>query len=89
MLNIYSIRDAKMETFNRPFYMPADGAAIRAFQDEVNNKESELNRHPEDYALYTIGIFNEDDGEIMGQTPRKLTEATTLIYREGAKNAQE
>lgn len=89
MLKIYAIRDAKMETFNRPFYMPADGAAIRAFQDECNNKESELNKHPEDYALYELGLFNEDDGEIMGQTPKKLAEAAILIYREGEKNVQE
>lgn len=90
MLAIYSIHDKKMESFNRPFFMPADGAAIRAFQDEVNNKDSELSKHPEDYSLWAIGIFEEDIGAITALEPiRKLTEATTLIYREGEKNVQE
>lgn len=30
-LNVYSVFDAKVEAFLQPFFMPARGAAIRAF----------------------------------------------------------
>lgn len=79
---IFSIRDKKMETFNRPFTMPAAGAAIRAFQDEVNNAGSEMNKHPEDYELYDIGTFDDELGQITANSrPLKLADAADLIYR--------
>lgn len=83
MLIIFSIRDSKMETFNRPFCMPAVGAAIRAFQDEVNTTGSEMNKHPEDYALYDLGTFDEERGMLYANsTPDKISEAKDLVYRE-------
>lgn len=83
MLIIFSIHDSKMETFNRPFCMPAVGAAIRAFQDEVNTAGSEMNKHPEDYALFDLGTFDEDLGILnSNSTPIKISEAKDLIYRE-------
>lgn len=83
MYKIYAIRDSKMEAFNRPFVLPADGAAIRAFQDEINNKDSELSKHPEDYDLYCVGIWNEETGiiaEVEGRIYRIAT-GESLIYR--------
>lgn len=81
-MNVYAIRDSKMECFNRPFVMPADGAAVRAFQDEINNPQGEMSKHPSDYTLYTVGKFDEDTGELDGSTPLILAKGIDLKYRE-------
>lgn len=70
---IFSVFDAKAETFNTPFFMAAKGQALRGFQDEVNRKDSEINKHPGDYTLFHIGEVELDTGLI---TP--LTTPTSM-----------
>lgn len=82
MLKIYAIRDRALDAFNRPFFLPADGAAIRAFQDEINNKESELSKHPDDYDLYTIGMYDENRGIIRPHDPLQIAIGKSLTYRD-------
>lgn len=63
---IFSIRDRATDTFAQPFYMASTGAAIRAFGDEINKKgESQLSAHPEDFDLYLLGEFDDNDGEFI------------------------
>lgn len=80
-MNIYAIKDHAIEAFNRPFFLPADGSAIRAFQDEINNEQGELYKHPEDYELYKIGIYNEQTAEIGPQKPQLLAAGADMVYR--------
>lgn len=63
-LQVVSVRDRALDAFGRPIFVPAVGVAIRSFQDEVNNKESEIFRHPEDYDLYHLGEFDDGVGRI-------------------------
>lgn len=79
-LMVYSIRDAKAEAFMRPFFAPTNGMAMRSFRDAVNaGGEEPVAKHPEDYALYHIGYFDELVGELtrMDQ-PVMLALAITL-----------
>ena len=55
---IFSVFDEKAEAFLPPFYLPREAMAIRTFTDTVNNPESPLNRHPEDYTLFHFGQFD-------------------------------
>ena len=87
MIKIYAIYDEKLEAYNRPFFLISDGVAIRAFQDEINNKESELSKHPEDYDLYKIGEYNEETGNITPNEPVLIGTGKALVYREENQNA--
>ena len=78
-LNIYSIRDLKIEAYSQPFYSHTHGSALRAFADHVNEAGSAPNKHPEDFALFHLGTFNDQTGEITGQQPRHIGEA--IEYR--------
>lgn len=82
MIRIFAIYDQKLEAYNRPFFLISDGVAIRAFQDEINNKESELSKHPDDYELYKIGEYNEETGEINPNLPQLIASGRALVYRE-------
>jgi hypothetical protein len=61
---VCSIKDRAADAFGRPFYVPAVGVAIRSFQDEVNraSEDSQINQHPDDFDLFELGVFNDDNG---------------------------
>lgn len=74
---IVAVRDLATETFGRPFVVHHPRQAIRSFTDEVNNPESEVCRHAEDYELYQLGTFEDSSGELTSDITR-LVRATDL-----------
>lgn len=60
-----AIRDLAVEAFNVPFFVPALGAAVRSFQDEVNKAGTALNAHPEDYDLFHLGDYDDSIGRFI------------------------
>lgn len=75
-LNIYAIKDAQISAFSQPFYSHTHGSALRAFTDHVNDPQSAPNKHPEDYALFHLGAFNDETGELSPVTPTHIGNAT-------------
>lgn len=72
---IVSIFDKATEAYMRPFTAQAEGQAVRMFEDEVLRPESEMHRHPEDYALFKIGKFDDNTGTIEPILPTCLRQA--------------
>lgn len=82
-LYIVSVKDRAADHFGRPFYVKTNAEAIRSFTDEANNKESIINKHPEDYDLYNLGTFGEDDGLVIGNnSPQLIVRAQDLVKDE-------
>lgn len=63
-LKIFSIFDTKAEAFNTPFFFSFPGQATRAFEDLVNDPQSQISKHPEDYSLFELGEFDSTTGVI-------------------------
>lgn len=61
---LFAVRDGKVEQFFPPMSFRTPGGAQRWFTDIVNNSKSELFKHPGDYALYEVGSFESDNGEV-------------------------
>lgn len=76
---IIAVYDVKSACYARPVAVPADGAAIRSFQDAVNDKSTEYHKHPEDYAMFNIGTYDDQSGEITSSKPRQLAQAASLL----------
>lgn len=86
-LRIYSIRDSKGEIFNNPFFNKTHGEAERNFRDLVNDKQTTVGRHPEDYDLYHIGEYDDNTGKIQPlDTPQHIVKAVQLVQKEGLAN---
>lgn len=67
MKKIYVVKDLAVQAHGLPFFMRSKGEAIRSFQDEVNGRgqdNSAIAAHPEDYELYEIGEYDEENGTI-------------------------
>lgn len=77
-MKIYAIMDNALQRFMQPFFTHANAAAIRAFRDHVNEKGSPTNMHPDDYTLYYLGDFNEENGRITPE-PTPLINAVDLL----------
>lgn len=62
MLKMFTVYDSKAEAYLPPFYSKSKGEALRSFTDAVNDPQSQLNKHPEDYTLFEVGDFDENLG---------------------------
>lgn len=72
MLFALSVRDRVADSFDQPFFMPHLNVGIRAFSDAINNPESHLSKHPDDYDLYRIGTFDPLTGLLVAETPSQI-----------------
>lgn len=64
-MKMFSVYDIKAEAFMVPWFMPAQGQAVRAFSDLVQDKNSMVGKHPGDYKLVLIGEFDDGNGEFV------------------------
>lgn len=77
----FSIFDSKSKVFQMPFFMLNSDQAVRAFGDAVNSPESTvISRHPEDFQLYQIGIYDDATATLTQLTPlQMLATGTSLV----------
>lgn len=77
-------------SFATPFFMPTHNEAIRAFADTVNNRDTTINKHPEDYTLIHLGEIDTSLGVI---TPSEsndcIAEAEELKSKETIFNEKD
>lgn len=58
-----AIKDRALDAFMRPFWAQTKGQAIRMFTDEVNNTQSPMHNHPDDYDLFYLAEWDDSTGE--------------------------
>lgn len=79
-LEMMAVKDEALEAYMRPFFAQSVGQAARMFADEVNNEQGEMVKHPQDYALYHLGTWDDQDGSYKPQ-PEVGEHEPTLISR--------
>ncbi len=78
-LNVYSIFDTASGLYSRPFFTQSDGEAIRSFSDIANDAEHPVGRHPADFTLFRLGIFDDRDGKLTDEVSSSLTNALQCL----------
>lgn len=82
LLNAYSLYDVKALTFSPPFYCSAHGQAVRMVMDLANDPNTMVGRHPEDFTLFCIGMFNDATGGLLPADNREhVSDAVALLAR--------
>jgi len=80
MTNMYAVYDMKAAAFLQPYFSQLDATAIRALSAAVNDPTTMLNKFPGDYALYQIGTFDDQLGQLVGlNPPRQMCMAAALL----------
>lgn len=80
-LGVFSILDMKAQVYSNPWFAITDGTARRSFADLVNDPQSSVSKHPEDYCLYRIGNFDDLSGILHPETPQNLGIAATYLVQ--------
>lgn len=59
---MYTAYDSKVELYLPPFFMRTRGEAVRAWETAVNDPQTQMCRHPDDFTLFEIGEFDDSTG---------------------------
>lgn len=62
-LQVFAIKDRAIAGFMQPFFAHTIGAAVRAFQDGMNDPQTPMAKHPEDYDLWHLGEWDDQTGD--------------------------
>jgi hypothetical protein len=68
-LSIYSVRDVRTQAHHRPFFLQNDAVMKRALIDAVHDENTTFSMHPEDYACYKHGEFDDVTGKFETHEP--------------------
>lgn len=82
-LYMCSVRDRQLDAFGVPVFVQARGVAVRSFNDEINRADpsNPLYKHPEDYELFEIGIFDDETAQVESHEPRSLAVGTAVVVK--------
>lgn len=81
ILRIVCIRDRAADVFGMPNFVTSIGMAIRSFGDEINRQaqDNPLHKHPEDFDLYELGVYDDATATFECGTPRQIAVGKDLV----------
>lgn len=65
IFKMFSVYDVKAAAYLPIFTMVNEAMAVRAFTDSLVNENHTFSRHPEDYHLFCLGEFSDDNADIL------------------------
>lgn len=78
-VQIFTILDAKVGAFAQPWFSQTRESGMRAFLEAARDPDTMLAKHPHDFALYVVGMFDDETGVITPQLPESLGTAAGLV----------
>ena len=79
-MKLYSVCDTKVGVFDKPFTMRNRNEALRGWMEVVNDKQTQFNKHPEDFCLFELGDYDQDKGIISPYPgPQSVASAIDVI----------
>lgn len=86
-LKAYAVYDTKVKNYTRPLYHRNAAEAIRGFEAECNNPESQLNKFPQDFTLFEIGEWDDETAILTADIAHvSLGNALTFIKGQNISN---
>lgn len=76
---LYAIYDNKATVYGTPFFQMNDLTALRTFGDLVNDTQSNVNKHPEDYSICKLAEYDDNEGKIKPLIVQTLARATDYL----------
>lgn len=77
---LFSIFDTKSGAFQAPFIHTNEGTALRAVAASVNQQNGDmLSTNTEDFELYYLGTFNDNEGTYKTDQPKSIGNIKILL----------
>lgn len=77
--NLYCFWDKKVKAGDRVWQSPSDEAAVRTFGDILADKNTMFGRHPEDFALFRIGTYDNVSLEVVGEAKQVVVTGLEVV----------
>lgn len=79
-VEMFSVYDSKAQRWTEPWPAPTVAVAMRRFRHTVNQEGNDLSMFPEDYTLFHVGTFDQEEGVLVPlQAPAALGVAITFL----------
>ena len=79
---VYAFQDVKVSVFLPPMVLLNDNEARRLLSEVVNDKQTPMGRHPEDFRLVRIGEYDDNSGRRPPlASPEFVSDAVSCIYK--------
>ncbi len=85
----FTVYDEKADAFGHPFFVSAIGIAGRMMSEWANNQNGMIGKHPEDFKLYHIGHYLDDQAKFDNLDVPKLISAATDYVKKTNNNYQD
>lgn len=82
--NMYAIFDQASGLYSQPSYEQSDETAKRSFGNIAQDAEHPIGKHPKDYTLFRVGLFDDRTGRMNDEVNESL--CTALESLAGSKN---
>ncbi|UPW41018.1 nonstructural protein [Sigmofec virus UA08Rod_5746] len=77
---MYSLYDVCTGIFEAPFLSVNDSCAIRIVKDTILMRDNLVKRHPEDYQLFKLGLYDKSSGVVLPVSlPQKIVNLRELV----------
>jgi len=79
ILQVMAVYDKKARAYLTPFFVSHIDIATRSFKQASNTAGHQVNAHPEDFALWHLGTFNDENAVFkLCMVPVHIAEAAQL-----------
>ncbi len=85
LMSIFAIYDSGISTWKPPMFCRAKGEILRWWIEMVNNEQTDLSKHPQDYTLFDIGTWDDEKCKFdLHKTPISLGVAIEFVKKADA-----
>lgn len=78
MIKLYTVLDKQSKTTNQPFPMQTNRDAIEGLRQVVQDENTTISKHPDDFDLYYLGEYDEREMQFIISSPEKVISASEL-----------
>lgn len=82
----YSFYDHAAQVYSQPLHLTNDAVAIRVFASNINDPDSQMSGHSEQFDLYLIGSFDDKTGVIDGTKPQLIAKGPEVKEKTRMEN---
>lgn len=79
IVNMYAFFDKKATVYSVPFFFNHDVYAFRAASEIAKDPGTPMGRHPSDFDLVRLGVFNDSNGMFELHPPHTLGVLAALL----------
>lgn len=75
----FALFDIKSGLYSQPFFHAHSGQAVRTVMDVGQDPQTTIGRHPADFALHQVGVFDDQTGMFEPMQPVSLGAVVSFL----------